>query len=285
MNNLIQIDLKSRKLLEELQRCEILSTLGTGSQKQVFLARLLGGNQIALKIGRYRSPNSLQRIKREAKFLAEVDSPGLASILEFHSDEGTREFLFFETYAEGRTLDKCAALMQNNPKQVINLATSCFGILTPVWAKKIVHRDLKPQNIILNRKYSPTILDFGIARFLDETSLTASHSGRGPCTPMYAAREQLTNRKVSIDHRSDFFSLGVMCLELLTGVHPFCPETVGGGDDLIENIISGEYFISSENRSIHRELVEFLEKCIQREPHMRFRNATTAIDALHSLNQ
>lgn len=66
----------------------------------------------------------------------------------------------------------------------------------------------------------PCIIDLGIARFLDLESLTRTISPMGPCTPIYAAPEQLTNNKALIDPRTDFFGLGIIALELYLGVYP-----------------------------------------------------------------
>lgn len=84
----------------------------------------------------------------------------------------------------------------------------------------IVHRDIKPENIIVCVDGSLTFLDFGIARILGATSLTATNQG-GPNTPGYAAPEQFTGQKDRLDTRADLFSIGVVTYELVTGRNPF----------------------------------------------------------------
>ena len=124
------------------------------------------------------------------------------------------------------------------------------------------------------------IIDFGIARFLDHSSITDSSAGHGPCTPAYAAREQLTNRKVDIDSRTDYFALGVIASELICGEHPFSPEANENDDDIVENIISGTYRIRDKRNVLSAAFREFLEKSLQPEPFQRFRTSLEAMKLL-----
>ena len=107
--------------------------------------------------------------------------------------------------------------------------------LDVIWRRNVVHRDIKPANILITPAGEPRVIDLGIARFLDDTSLTASIACCGPATPIYAAPEQLINRKAMINVRTDFFLLGILVLELMHGFHPFDPQHVGNQNSLIEN--------------------------------------------------
>jgi len=115
--------------------------------------------------------------------------------------------------------------------------------LSILWDRNIVHRDLKPRNIIIRPNKLPVIIDLGIARFLDLDSLTNTLNLMGPCTPIYAAPEQLSNRKQLINPRTDFFSLGIILLELLLGHHPFDPRVLKNGNSIVENI-AADIFVS-----------------------------------------
>ena len=73
----------------------------------------------------------------------------------------------------------------------------------------------------------------------------------GPCTPVYAAPEQLSNNKSIIDARTDFFALGIIALELYLGVHPFDPSFVGNQYSIVENILQNKFILEKDNVSCH----------------------------------
>jgi eukaryotic-like serine/threonine-protein kinase len=159
-----------------------------------------------------------------------------------------------------------------NAKEIYSLLDSLVAGLSIIWDKNIVHRDLKPENIIIRQNGMPCIIDLGIARFLDLESLTKSISPVGPCTPIYAAPEQLTNNKHLIDPRTDFFGLGIIALELYLGVHPFDPVYVGNNFSIVENIIQNLYICETASVIRNDSLMEFALKTLQTQPYRRFRN-------------
>ena len=85
----------------------------------------------------------------------------------------------------------------------------------------IVHRDIKPENIMRTSSGEFILIDFGIARDLSKTSLTATSSSRGPATITYAPIEQIDNDKKSIDSRTDLYSVCLVAYEMICGTNPF----------------------------------------------------------------
>ena len=110
--------------------------------------------------------------------------------------------------------------------QAVGFTERMLSIVDAVWAQRIVHRDIKPENIILRDDGELYLLDFGIARALDEASITASYE-MGPFTPGYAAPEVFSGPKSAIDTRADLFSVGVVAYELITGENPFRKNAMG----------------------------------------------------------
>ena len=157
-------------------------------------------------------------------------------------------------------------------KEIFKLYSSLVEGLSVIWDKNIVHRDLKPENIIIRPEGMPCIIDLGIARFLDLESLTRTISPMGPCTPIYAAPEQLTNQKALIDPRTDFFGLGIIALELYLGVHPFDPNYVGNHYSIVENIIQNKYVLETDVVKKDVAIEAFAIKTLQTQPYNRFRN-------------
>jgi len=158
------------------------------------------------------------------------------------------------------------------PKVIFNLLHFLVKALSIIWDKNIVHRDLKPENIIIKPNGLPCIIDLGIARFLDLESLTKTISPIGPCTPIYAAPEQLLNNKNLIDTRTDFFCLGIITLELFLGVHPFDPNIVGNYFSIVENIMQNIYIIETSLVKRNEAIAELAEKTLQSQPYQRYRN-------------
>lgn len=274
---------ESKALSDLLHSFSEITEIGWGSQKKVFRATNGAGDSVALKAGKYRSPKQLERVQREVDFLVKSKLSQFPLHKLFSYDVTTREFLIVEEFIIGRKLSDCSTLF-NTPRQVLKLIRACCIALFPVWANRVVHRDLKPDNIMIRPGcHSPVIIDFGIARFLDHSSLTDSSAFQGPCTPLYAAREQLTNRKVSIDHRTDFFALGVIAAEHLYGQHPFSPEAVGNDNDILENIIEGSFRLPEVIGQANIDIRLMISRLLDGEPFGRPRTPDVLIGEIDIL--
>ena len=245
--------------------------MAKGGQKTVQLAEHPEVGLVVIKRGEIRSFTSLERIKREVELLSELDSEYYPHQYQFNIDVKKKEFVIVEDYIEGRILREAMDDFRI-PREIFNLLDSLVKGLSIIWNRNIVHRDLKPENIIIRHSGIPCIIDLGIARFLDLESLTRTISPRGPCTPIYAAPEQLTNNKPSIDPRTDFFGLGIIALELFLGVHPFDPTAVGNHFSTVENIMQNNYVHETMSVNSDSTLLEFAQKTLQTQPYNRFRN-------------
>jgi len=242
-----------------------------GGQKAVFLIDHQDLGKCVLKVGIYSRPQTLERIVREVKTLREIDSPYYPKNYEFQVLDGNR-FLIFEQYIESIPLSSCLQNYTDIENALFLLKELVLGLWI-IWNKQIVHRDLKPDNILIRDDGHPVIIDLGIARLLDEESLTQTIAHRGPATPAYAAPEQLLNRKASIDIRTDQFNLGIITTQLLMGgVHPFDPEVVGDGENIMENIIQGKWVKDVFTNHDLRLLQPLIERLLGKEPYMRFRS-------------
>ena len=130
----------------------------------------------------------------------------------------------------------------SDPLSILKLLQALVSGLDLLWRVRITHRDLKPDNILIRDDGSPVIIDLGIILAIEQTDLTYSFAPFSPCTPRYAAPEQLKNRRAEIDHRTDQFILGIDVMELIGGgVHPFDPSVLGCGNSIPENIINNKW--------------------------------------------
>ena len=129
-------------------------------------------------------------------------------------------------------------------KKVLKLIYEIALILTPIWENRYVHRDLKPQNIRIKPDGSPVVLDFGIARALDEESLTVT--GGQPLSWLFASPEQYNGQKNFISYRTDFFCLGIIAFYLFTNSLPFGKDRY----EIAEAYRDGAVKVNTENKSI-----------------------------------
>ena len=267
-----------RKMANKLNFDDILSNYDKpallsdeGGQKVVYTVNLPDIGLSVLKIGKYSSESSLERIRREVEILRELNSDYFPKNYDFVIVDNERYFIL-EEYLVGETLREHITNYAYE-KLAANLVFELVIALKILWAKRIIHRDLKPQNIIIT-KDGPRIIDLGIARFLDETSITQTWAPSGPGTPAYASPEQIQNRKRDIDFRSDQFNLGIIFAQLiLGGHHPYDPDLVGNRNSIVENILSGTWAreIVSLNASLFA--MGIIEKLLGSEPFKRYRKA------------
>lgn len=217
-----------------------VALLKKGGQKSVYVATDPKHGRVVIKVGRYPSANSLERIRREVEVLRELDSSYYPRNIDFRL-EAPDLFVIVEEYVDSRPLSSCLSEF-TDPRIALTLLRQLVLGLNVIWSKRIVHRDVKPDNILVLDDRTPKIIDLGIARLLDKESLTRTVNARGPCTPAYASPEQLKNRKAHIDPRTDQFALGIVFVQLLLGgAHPFDPNIIGSGDSIVANILNGTW--------------------------------------------
>ena len=209
----------------KLGRYECISTLGRGGMGEVWRARdSTLGRDVAIKTlpAEYEKDNErLSRLRREAKLLASLNHPNIATIHGLEEDAGVR-FLVLELI-EGATLEE---RIQRGPIPVAEALKIALQIADAVGAahdRGIIHRDLKPANIKIAKNGRVKVLDFGLAKPLytsdrPPNTRTVSHAteqGRLLGTPGYMSPEQI--RGETIDTRTDIWAFGVILAEMLTG--------------------------------------------------------------------
>lgn len=254
--------------------------LDQGGQKVVYRTTHPIYGDVALKIGIYSSPEGLERIEREVSTLREIISEYYPKNFDFQKIPGNR-FLIIEEYINSKPLSLCFPDFKESKKILILIRELVLG-LKILWNKNIVHRDIKPQNILITQNGSPKIIDLGIARLLDMDSLTHPFAVRGPCTPNYAAPEQLRNQKSELNHRTDQFNLGIVMLQLLLdGKHPFDPELVGSGSSIVDNILSNKWFQVILEQANLSTVKPIAKKILANEPFLRYRTPDLFLNELN----
>lgn len=204
---------------------EVIREIGSGGMGTVFLAKRSDGEfdqQIALKVIRNTiiDAETERRFRRERQILADLNHPSIAKLIDGGVSEDGEPFLAME-YVEGRSLiEYCDGSGLDVPSR-LQIFTRICSAVSYAHQNLIVHRDIKPGNILVNAGGEPKLLDFGLAKIVDqnifegETTATVNRA----FTPAYASPEQFLGKNVTT--RSDVYSLGVVLFELLTGRKPY----------------------------------------------------------------
>lgn len=171
-----------------------------------------------------------------------------------------------------------------NELTLVDFLTHMFQALGLLWEAQVTHCDLKPDNILLLSDLNPVIIDLGIAKsFRPGTQeFTVFQT---PCTPRYAAPEQLTNKKTDITYKTDQFAIGVIAYFILTSQFPY-GDVCEIEAQILENFSRGDIGnIRDYNDSVNEQLVQFIEKLLQVHPYRRFRNVETILQRLNEIRE
>ena len=215
----------------------VTAKLGEGGMGEVWRATDTQLNRdVALKIlpeAFATDPDRLARFQREAQVLASLNHPGIAAIYGIEEQDGTRALVL--ELVEGPTL---ADRISKGPiplDEALPIAKQIAEALEAAHEAGVIHRDLKPANIKVREDGTVKVLDFGLAKALDQSptgdpsqspTLTAAATQMGVImgTPAYMSPEQASGTPV--DKRADIWSFGVVLFEMLTGQRMFTGETV-----------------------------------------------------------
>jgi serine/threonine protein kinase len=247
----------------------LIRVLGSGGMGAVYLAERNDGEieqRVAIKMlhaGADR-PAWQERFLRERQLLAYLNHPSVARLLDAgHTGQG-QPYLVME-YVEGAPIDASAA-GKSLREQLTLFLKVCEGV-AHAHQHLIIHRDLKPSNILVDSSGQPKLLDFGIAKLLDETSDQTKTVER-LLTPGYASPEQL--RGTIQTTATDVYSLGAVLYKMLTGRSPH--ESEAGEVQAIE-IVAGTREIPPARRlnpSLRGDIDFILQKALRTEPQERY---------------
>lgn len=247
--------------------------------------------KVAIKISDGSSATEVARMQNEISALHGIDSnfyPKLYTFELLSFNPATEEplkpklFVTVEEYIPSTPLSDCIDKYDSELK-VVTLLLQLLKAMNVLWShpKKYVHRDVKPANILIKDNGSIVIIDLGIIRESGSIGLTNTHLAVGPCTPGYASPEQLKNDKKNITFKSDLFSLGVLCYQMISGAVPFVSE----GDsfhDVLEKTLNYNPTPLKELRMCSDDLSDVIERLMQKLPYKRFRDVSGLINKLEA---
>ena len=208
---------------------QLVRLLDRGGMGTVYLAQREDFEQrVALKLirrGLDVDEMFVRRFENERQILARLDHPHIARLLDGGTTEDQVPYFVME-YIEGEPIDRYCDARGLSVDQRLELFRKVCSAVQFAHQNLVVHRDLKPGNILITADGQPKLLDFGIAKLLDEDLAAQTLDtlpGQGPLTPRYASPEQI--RMEPITTASDVYSLGVLLYELLTGLDPYHLDT------------------------------------------------------------
>ncbi len=200
---------------------ELPKLIGRGGMGLIYRARARDGQTVALKLlAGGRDPGAdrrRQRFRCEFEALRRLDHPGIVRVFDFGRD-GPWDWYSMEL-VDGKDLERLLAQGALEPAARLDRYADIVDAIAHAHARQVVHRDLKPQNVVVDAAGRARVLDFGLAKILDQ-GLGMTRTGSSLGTPFYMAPEQLQSAK-QVDARADVFALGVILYELLTGQRPF----------------------------------------------------------------
>jgi eukaryotic-like serine/threonine-protein kinase len=203
----------------------LVRQLGVGGMGVVWLADRADGlmqRSVALKLphGPFRGDLAV-RIAREREILATLDHPHIARLYDAGVAADGQPYLALEP-VDGQRIDRYCEQRGLNVAARLRLFVQAARAVAHAHAQLVVHRDIKPSNLLVDAQAQVKLLDFGIAKLLDDSGSDPqqlTQQGSRVLTPDYASPEQIAG--VPVGTRSDVYSLGVLLFELLTGVRPY----------------------------------------------------------------
>ena len=262
---------------------EILSPLGAGGMGEVWRARDTRlSREVAIKVlppTLAGDPEHLARFDQEARMLAALNHPAIATIHGIEEAGGSR-FLVLEL-VPGETLAERLAGGALPFEEALEIGRQIADALEAAHGKEIVHRDLKPGNVKVTPEGRVKVLDFGLAKSLAAVSLEESRSSTAILpqtragtilgTPSYMSPEQARGRPV--DKRADIWAFGCVLYEMLAGRRAFEGETF---TDTLADILDREPDWARLPRATPEAIRRLLERCLEKDPSRRLRDAGDA---------
>ncbi len=250
----------------------LVRPLGRGGMATVYLAIQSSlGRPVAVKILQAATDETITRFEQEARTIARLQHPHIVAIYEVGrtSDE---QLYYTMPYLPNGDLSKID--LRDTPSRIAAVMRALAGALGHAHKQGIVHRDVKPENVLFDQHRRALLTDFGIARASD--SLRVTREGATMGSSGYMSPEQA--RGQDIDGRSDLYSLGVVCYELLTGDLPF------RGADALSTAIAHIEQPVPRLPPLKRAWQPFVDKALAKSPEARFQNAEEMIAALDAVD-
>lgn len=288
-------------------RYELIRKLGQGGLGRIWLARDVNLNRhVALKEISHASDAAdalVERFKHEAEITGRLDHPSIVPIYQLGEDRATKR-VFYTMRFLGRTTLQDAINEYHERRQegdedpmlLRHLLTAFVNVCHAIGyahSRKVIHRDLKPENIVIDSFGQVIVIDWGLAKIIDDTSVeslidsetigsgASTSEGQVLGTPLYMAPEQAAGRLDEIDGRTDIYGLGAILFAIVTGNAPHektqkeSADSGLGARGMISVIASGVAPSAEDaNPNVDPALAAICTKAMARRRYARYQQAT-----------
>jgi Tfp pilus assembly protein PilF len=250
---------------------QAVKLLGRGGMGTVYLAERADGAFLmaaAVKVVplALASPEIEERFRRERQFLAGLDHPKIARLIDGGVSDSGLPYLVME-FVDGLTIERFCDARQLDTRARVALVRQVLEALAYVHGRQVIHRDLKPSNILVGETGHVKLLDFGTARLVDVTAEAAiTKIGVFAFTPEYASPEQVRGEPVTF--ASDLYSAGVLLYRLLTGRLPY--QITGASPAAVARVITRA---QPEPSGLDAPLNAIVSKALSKNPASRYGSA------------
>jgi serine/threonine-protein kinase len=273
---------------QEVGRYHVLDLLGSGGMGRVYRAvDATLGREVAIKglSDAFRGDSrSLRRFEREARVLATLSHPNIATIYGFERLNGS-PYLVLER-VDGETLAQRLVRGAMPVDEAIAVAVQIVAGLEEAHAKGVIHRDLKPSNVMLARGRDVKLVDFGLAKtaavqpHVDESAEPITQIGIVVGTARYMSPEQVKGEDV--DPRTDVWAFGCVLFEMLTARPAFAGRSVS---EVAAAVLRDEPDWSALPGDVPRAVTRLIRRCLRRDPRARLQHIGDARIELVDLDQ
>lgn len=306
-----RMDSDRREVASRFQLIRLLSKGGLGN---VWLARDIKLNRtLAIKeLHResLESPQAWERFRREAEITGHLEHPNVVPIYQFGEDRTTGEPFYAMRFVGKRTL--ADAIVEHHDRmeagegcsmathRLLSVFLDICQAIAYAHSRGVIHRDLKPENVALDNFGQVVVLDWGLAKVLEdgelankmtstinlsESSLYQTLQGDVVGTPLYMAPEQAAGDFDNVDDKTDVYGLGAILFAILSGRAPhessICRSDSKDLNDVLKSIADGATPRASEYcKHVPRDLEDICAKAMARKRHMRFASVQELADAV-----
>jgi serine/threonine protein kinase/TolB-like protein/Flp pilus assembly protein TadD len=267
---------------ETISHYRILEEIGKGGMGTVYKAEDLKLKRtVAIKFLRFDlilDPEAKKRFFQEAQTASFLDHPNICTIYDIDETDEGNVFIVMAFY-KGEPLRNKIDRGTLEMEEVIDFAIQVGSALATAHAANIIHRDIKPDNIMITDKNQVKIVDFGLAKLVDQARITKEGVTLGTIT--YMSPEQ--TKSAQVDHRSDIWAFGVVLYEMLTGHCPFKGDYEQATIYSILNEKPEE--VSKFRPNVPGELEKIVYKILEKSPDQRYQHIDDCIVDLRRLKK